>query len=281
MPEVMQQTEVQPATQPVAPTEAAPESTTADSAPAPADGQSEADASPQKPVPAEEIFRKDEVEKIVQARLGRERKRFEREARLQLENQYLREQAQKLAQQGAPQRTESPSGPPTPDQFKDYESYVRAEAAYAAQQTIREQVAASRAVEEREAATRQAEQLRERLSPGLAKYDDFEDVALDASVPITAPMVAAMLDCEIPHDVAYFLGSHREEATRIAGLSPAAQVREVDKLVAALTKPKQPTAAPAPITPNASKGSVTKDPSEMTFKEFVAWRRKSIAQRRV
>jgi hypothetical protein len=93
-------------------------------------------------------------------------------------------------------------------------------------------------------------------------------------------MAAFIADSERGGDVAYHLGSHLDEADRIARLTPIQQVRELAKLESTLAAPPAPTRTPAPIVPNGTKTTVERDPSTMSDKEFNDWRRRQIAQRR-
>lgn len=105
------------------------------------------------------------------------------------------------------------------------------------------------------------------------KYDDFEDVLV--SIPhdsMTEAMTLAIMESEQGGEVAYFLGHNHVEADRIARLSIAAQVREIDKLAVKL-KPNKQTKAPTPITPEKGGDSPGKDPAKMSPEEYRDWRR--------
>jgi hypothetical protein len=83
--------------------------------------------------------------------------------------------------------------------------------------------------------------------------------------------------------MAHFV-SNPEEVTRISNLSPVRQIAEIGKLEAKVSdvvvKPVTVSKAPAPIEPIGTRGSSSKDPSEMTDNEFAKWRKAQIAQRR-
>lgn len=236
----------------------------------------------EEPVKPERTFTQKELDEIVSRRDAKrirqaERLGYEKALRelQERENQRLRSEMQ-----GPTVQHEATPGEPRPDQFKDYESYTRALARWEVRQELAEADKRTKVEREQAEAAKHAAVLREKVSPGFEKYPDFEEVALDEHLPITVPMISAAVGVKAPWDVLYYLGEHREEASRISGLEPADQVREIDKIVAMLTKPAEPTKAPAPIVPNPSKGSVQKDPSTMTMPEYIAWRRRSDAARK-
>lgn len=104
------------------------------------------------------------------------------------------------------------------------------------------------------------------------KYDDFDDAII--SIPreaMTDTMTYTIMESEQGGEVAYFLGKNHAEADRIAGLSPASQVREIDKLAARFVK--KSTRAPDPVTPLNSGGDAGgKDPDKMSPEEYRRWR---------
>lgn len=110
------------------------------------------------------------------------------------------------------------------------------------------------------------------LETASDKYDDFEDAMF--SIPresMTDNMTFAIMESDQGGEVAYFLGNNHSEAARIAGLTPAQQIREIDAL-ASKFKPKQ-TSAPEPVRPISGSGdSGGKDPEKMSPEEYRRWR---------
>lgn len=103
------------------------------------------------------------------------------------------------------------------------------------------------------------------------KYEDFEDKL--RSIPresMTDPMTIAIMESNNAGEIAYFLGTNHAEAQRIANLSVAAQIREIDKLGDKFIKPV--TKAPAPITPPKGGDAPIKDPKDMSMKEYADYR---------
>lgn len=217
--------------------------------------QSEApkpDATPSK------TFTQDEVNKFLAKEVAKQRRRIEREMRLAVENDTLRKQLEGPKPQQQPQSSDG--GKPLLKDFPDYESWVEAVADWRADQKIEARIKAeterSRKQLDEQTAAERREYFQERVvERGAALYEDFEDVALAADLPITEPMALTLAESDNGAVAAYYLGQHPEEAKRIAKLTAPAQVRELDKLIATLTKPAEPTKAPEPIKPNAGNGS--------------------------
>jgi hypothetical protein len=87
--------------------------------------------------------------------------------------------------------------------------------------------------------------------------------------------------------LAYYLGKNLDVAARIAQLPPLAAARELGRIEVNLAferekaKLKPVVSQAPPPTPKieATEPAVSKDPSQMTDREFAKWREKQIAQR--
>ena len=126
-------------------------------------------------------------------------------------------------------RQEEPSGKPVPSQFQDYESYIEAVAEWKADQKLKRS-APNRKRNSANVKHRNAQARYSKNSAAQRRNMRISEVALDPSVPITQHMAEAIADSDMGGDVAYYLGTHRDEAHRIASLSPVQQVRELTKL---------------------------------------------------
>jgi hypothetical protein len=197
-------------------------------------------------------FTQDELDAIVKKRLAKESRRIERVAALEAENRMLRERMQPPPQERTGQ---PPSGAPRPEQFQDYESYVEALTDWKVDQKLEAQRQMSARERAEHEARAQAKQVREKLSAASSKYEDFEDVALAPDTPITQAMAHAILESDVSADLAYYLGSHTDEAARIAQMSPVGQVRALAKLEEKLTASAPTSKAPKPISPIGGKTS--------------------------
>lgn len=213
----------------------------------------------------ERLLSQEEVNRIVRKeRLAAERRAYTR-ARLEAENERLRDEVAKA-------RGESPTKPkdgkPDPKDYQDWDAYNDAYVEWKVERKLEERAKVSR--EQGEQAqdhahrSEYAAKVQERLAAGDDKYEDFREVITAPGVRFTEAMVDALLATDIPEVVAYTIASNPAESRRIASLPLAKQVLEITSLADKLSKPSQTTKAPEPIKPNASAGSVAKALEETT-----------------
>ena len=93
------------------------------------------------------------------------------------------------------------------------------------------------------------------------------------------PLGEAIADSEQPAKLLAYLGKNPEAAESLQGLTAAQLGRRIARMEAEMSTPK-PSKAPRPLDPIKGQSEVTKDPAEMSDKEFAAWRREQIAKRR-
>ena len=193
-----------------------------------------------------------------------------------------------VARKQAPQTETKPKpaeGEPKAEQFKSYEEFLEARAEWKAEQRVKTLLGELRDNAQRQAGQAEQSKLQaqweKRVGEALTTYDDFEEVALSPEVPISEPMMAAILRSPKGADVAYHLGKNHDLAAEIAGLDPISAAIRIGEIAATLSRPtaKKTTDAPAPITPVGGHATTTKDPANMTDKEFAAWRREQIKRR--
>lgn len=239
----------------------------------------EASATPeQEPKPdGEEAEPKHTLPKGVQKRIDRlTRDKYRLQAELEV--------ARRQAPQAEPQRPPA-NGEPKAEQYKSYEEYLEARAEWKAEQRVEKRLGELREKAQRQAGQAEQEKLQsqweKRVSEALTTYDDFEEVALSPEVPISEPMMAAILRSPKGADVAYHLGKNPDLAAQIAGLDPISAAIRIGEIAASLSRPnpKKTTGAPPPINPVGGRASTHKDPSQMTDAEFAAWRREQIKRR--
>lgn len=149
--------------------------------------------------------------------------------------------------QGSPKATE---GPPKQDQFETYDDYLRALARHEISTSMaaeRERLQAE--IEQRELRggfDRKVEAVRE-------KHKDFDDVVMNPELEISVPMRDALMNSDDGPEMAYYLGNHPEESSRIARLNPYHQMLELGRISARLAAPparkREASAAPPPIVP--------------------------------
>jgi hypothetical protein len=184
----------------------------------------------EKPAEASKTFTQEELDAAIGKRLAREQRKWERE------------QAQRAVQPQAPQTL---ADLPPADQFESVDAYAEALATRKAEEMLRDRDAKRRQQEVLSAYHDREEEVR-------AKYDDFEQVAYNPSLPITNVMAEAIQSSDIGPEVAYFLGTNPKEAERISKLTPYVQAKEIGKIEAKLADNppvKKTSSAPTPITP--------------------------------
>ena len=180
-------------------------------------------------------FTQDELDAAIGKRLAREQRKWERE------------QAQR-AQPSAPLAT-----PVAPEQFESTDAYVEALAAQKAEQLLEQR-------EQRRQQSELLESYHDKEEKAREKYDDFEQVAYNPSLPITDVMAQSIQASDIGPEVAYHLGANPKEAERIARLSPILQAKEIGKLEAKLASDppvKKTSNAPTPISPITARSTGT------------------------
>lgn len=254
----------------------APASTDAPVVESTADTTIESPEGEDKPAAPERTFTQKELDEIVAKRAAQAARRAQKEGRLEAERDYWRQQAEARMQQPTSQPD---AGEPKPQDFKDYESFVKAQARWEARQEVAALRRETEAMQQQREALERAHAVKEKLSAGAAKHPDFEEVVFADDLPISEPMAAAIAESDVSADLAYYLGQNRDEALRISKLLPTQQVREIAKLESKLAATPAPTRAPAPIVPNQTPAAVKKDPAKMTDKEFAEWRRRQKAQK--
>ena len=203
---------------------------------------------------------------------------------------YLQRQVESLRQEPPkPAEPEKVTKKPRPKQedFENYDDYVDALTDWKVDEKLEAQ---TKEAQDKEMDGRTAEadkEFRGKLEKGRERYNDFEEVAMNPTLPITRAMVEILHECENPADVAYYLGRNRQECASISNMTPFQAAKAIGKIEADIkaelekTPPPPPKKepekkvpkAPPPIEPIGSREVVTKDPDKMTQKEYEAWRR--------
>jgi hypothetical protein len=202
----------------------------------------------------------------------------------ELAMQHLKGDGQPAQPQQAPQTQAEPA--PKEEDFASYDDFLRATARW----EVKQELAQERQRQQEEAKQREQQQtyqqrvqsFQQRMQTFAAEHPDFQQVALNPSVPITDAMQEAILDSDMGPQVAYHLGQHPEEAARIARMSPYAAAREIGRIEARLAIPPKPkvSQAPEPIRPVGGSGEGrSKSPDEMSISEWMAWRNKQVSNR--
>ena len=172
----------------------------------------------------------------------------------------------------------------TLEQFEfDVEKYAEAKAKKAEERALKRYEEEQKTNSFKQQQARIVSDWEEKTSNIDSKYDDFDEVV--GELQPNSHLNIAIMQAENGADVAYYLGTNLKEAQRIAQLDPVSAIREIGKIEARLAteppKVKEVSKAPEPIAPIENGRSKTdKSPNEMSQKEFEAWRKKIISQRR-
>lgn len=176
--------------------------------------------------------------------------------------------------------------PPDPNDFDDYNDFVKAQTDFTVEAKKRQWDKEQADQADNKAYQDKMITLQEKIDQGYEKYDDFEEIALDNTVPITPTVMDILAESEMPADVAYYLGKNRTTAISISKMTPVAAARAIAKIETEIAAsppdppPKKTTSAPPPIKPVGSgSAAITKDPSKMTQAEYEAWRNEQGARR--
>jgi len=136
-----------------------------------------------------------------------------------------------------------------------------------------------------------ASRTKEMLAAGKA-FDEFQDLAAEVAEDLPfldnkaqpTPFIRALLDVDKPEmraELMVHLARNPEVRDELAGLSERQMARKLALIEASIGKaPEKRSKAPKPIEPLNGNAKGDPDPSEMTDKQFAAWRRSQIASRR-
>lgn len=167
---------------------------------------------------------------------------------------------------------------PKEDEYEDYQEFIKAQASFVARQTAREETAkiqqVARDADQQEENKRSKEKFDERQALARERYSDYDEAVFDDNLPVTQEMAEVIMDSEKGPDIAYYLGTHPDEAARIAGLSPVRAAMELGRIEAKITlpAPRTETKARKPMKTLAGGDRPTKSPEDMTPEEYRNWR---------
>ena len=198
----------------------------------------------------EETATSDEQQNEEPEKPRRKRGAERRIAQLTRRTHELEAQLQALQQ---PQEPQEAAKEPRREDFDSYEDYLEARTEYRVESRFAEEAETRQQREHETNQQRQAQEFAERrdslVDDGVDAYPDFEDVALDETLPITQTMADALIHSESGHDLWYHLGQNPQKAERIANLNPVQQVYELGRLEASLKVSQKPSNAPPPPKP--------------------------------
>lgn len=198
-------------------------------------------------------------------------------------NEQLRQQNYELQRSlTTPKQESAPvaQGEPKADAYSTYEEYIGAVAEYKAEQKFQTLQQGQQASQQEAEQQRQQAEFSARASEFAADHPDFNTVAYNPSLPITASMAEALNVSEAGPQLLYHLGSNPLEAARIAQLSPAQAAMEMGRLEVRLTttQPRTQSNAPDPVQPiqGGGGGNQGVDPETMTADQWRTWRERQL-----
>ena len=227
---------------------------------------------------------KSEVEPTPEQAAKRESRRFERRISAVLRREAeARARADLLEKQLEETRKQQPSasepGAPRLEDFTDIEDFRKAVEKHAFERGLKESETKRQQEARKAAETALTSAWEKKVDAASAKYDDFDEKV--GELKPNTHWGYAIMEADNGDDIAYYLGTHLDEAHRIAALSPSAQIRAIGRLEAKLAAepPKQqmPSKAPAPIKPVGGKSGGTDDmPSDKD--DIKTWMKKEEAR---
>lgn len=166
-----------------------------------------------------------------------------------------------------------PTSEPRMEDFTDEGEYRTALKDHAKAEAIKEYQAQQQTQNSRQATEKLAKGWEAAVDRGSGKYDDFEEIV--GRLQPTTPWAVAIMEAETGDEIAYYLGKNPKEQDRIFAMTPVSQIREIGKLEHRLSlkpeAPKQPSKAPAPISPVSGPGQVSNDELEpnMAYEKYM------------
>ena len=262
--------------------------------------EGEAKATPAEDTKKDEkkVEKEEDLKDPVEKRIGKltkkwrttERERdFERAKRLEAETELAKLKSQIPA-----------ADKPKRDDFEDDAEFLEALADWKVESKLKthSEVVTKKIGEdaEKQAATEIEQELEEISERGQDKYEDYSTVVFDKDLVLTQGMVETALLTDIAEDILYYLGKNPDISAAIGEMSALKAAKEIGKIEARLVAEKKKaeekkvedkksdtppapakklTQTPEPIDPVRSTGAIDKDPSQMSAKEYRAWREKS------
>lgn len=176
---------------------------------------------------------------------------------------------------------------PTASNFNSDEEYLEALTDWKVENKRQEWEAQEQQAAQNNQRVEKRARLEEEFAKGATRFEDFEDVVFDPTVPITHEVADLLADSDDPAALAYYLAKHTTEAVAIARMSPTAAARRLAKIEGELVKdeaskpkPKKISNAPPPIKPlGGGAAAVQKNPEKMSQREFEEWRNSQGAKR--
>lgn len=181
-----------------------------------------------------------------------------------------------------PVQPQAPQGKPTADQFESYDAYLEALTDWKVGDMVRAREAEAQRQREAQEAQTLTQQFDSRAMAFAAEVEDYQQVALDPTLPVSDAMAQVIRSSEKGPQILYHLGQNRAEAMRLYQMQPLQAALEIGRLEArlAVPQPRRSSTAPPPVNPVVGGvGTPTLDPMKLSAEEWARRRNEQIAQR--
>lgn len=264
--------EAKPSEEPKEPAKAEPEEAAADDTAeqedsAPSDDGDESAANPKGKVPKGVQKRFDELTR----RLNDERRAREETERRLAEAERLRQEANQV---------DDPE--PNREAFEDPETWQAARTQWLVRKSIRDEkdreFKATRQAQMQESFTRLQTGWETGKAKAVEKYPDWKEVVESDNLNIAQPVAFALASHPQGHEIAYYLGKHPDEASRLSSMSPLQSAIAIGELGAKLQEPVVET--PKPPKPVGSRNRPSRSLNELSMREYGEDRLKQLREAR-
>lgn len=169
---------------------------------------------------------------------------------------------------------------PKEDDFKTFAEFITAKTRHEIQRERWLDVKQKENIEQnarREEIREQGKKIKEQ---GMKKYPEFDQV----NFPVGGNMIEEIHASPVAVDILWYLHNNRDDAARIAALSPERQAREIGRLEARIEDGKLVTLktskAPAPPATLRGGGTATVDPDKMPIDQWMRMEQERDRKRR-
>lgn len=190
-------------------------------------------------------------------------------------------------QQQPQQQPQAAQGEPTLEQFGgDPAKFYAEHARWAAREELKRAREEEANQKKQERQREKAQKYEERVNKTRTKYEDFDDLVTDPSLPITNDMADYIRESDEGPEVAYWLAKNPQEAARIAQMNGRDADRALARIEARLSTPAPAPAAPKPVTnappppPTVGTASATGKPGLADDASTNQWMKERITQLR-
>jgi len=112
---------------------------------------------------------------------------------------------------------------------------------------------------------------------GIEKYPDFLEVIQDSQVPMSNHLLEAIKNSDVGDEIVYKLANDQDLAMKLSKVDPITQAKMLLKMETEFEIAKAPivkvSQAPSTTAPMQSAPAVSKNPNDMSMKEYIEYRK--------